>query len=51
MLTPGVVIPGKLAIAMRPGIQKNQRVLDARFREHDGGKTLEFFCKLPILSR
>ena len=26
-------------------------VLDARFREHDGGKTLEFFCKRPILSR
>ena len=33
------VIPGKLAILARPGIQEFQRPLDARFREHDGRET------------
>jgi hypothetical protein len=35
-LNNSVVIPGKLAKLARPGIQENQKFLDARFRGYDG---------------
>jgi len=38
------VIPGKLAIA-RPGIQKNQKLLDTRFLGYDGGALADLFCE------